>query len=104
MPTPQETERSAQQLAARRILGAMAHSMDEGIGPILDALDETGAADNTFLLFFSDNGGHGGVGSNHPWRGAKSSAFEGGVRVAAAGALAGAYPGRIDNRSASDES
>ena len=83
--------RAEAQLANRRILGAMNHSLDEGIGRILDALDAAGIADNTLVLFSSDNGGVGGVGSNYPLRGAKASAFEGGIRVAAAAR----WPGKI---------
>lgn len=77
--------------ANRRILGAMIHSLDQGIGRILDALDEAGIADSTFVLFSSDNGGVGGVGENVPLRGAKASVFEGGIRVAAAAR----WPGKI---------
>ncbi len=39
-------------LSNRRIAGAMVHSMDVGIGRILDALDEAGVADETLVWFF----------------------------------------------------
>ena len=68
----------------RRIHAAMVHSLDEGVGRILDTLDEHGMAENTLVLFFSDNGGSVGIGDNGPYRGAKGSVFEGGTRVAAA--------------------
>ncbi len=68
----------------RRITAAMGESLDTGVGRILDALDAHGIADNTFVLFFSDNGGVVGVGDNTPFRGAKASVYEGGIRVAAA--------------------
>ena len=68
----------------RRITAAMGESLDTGVGRILDALDAHGMADNTFVLFFSDNGGVVGVGDNTPFRGAKASVYEGGIRVAAA--------------------
>ncbi len=61
---------------------AMVDSMDQAIGDILDALDEQGVADNTIVLFFSDNGGYynfGGV--NKPLRGGKLQTYEGGIRV-----------------------
>ncbi len=83
---------SAQQTADRRILGAMVHSMDEGVGRILDAIDEAGIAEDTLVLFSSDNGGVGGVGENAPLRGAKQSVFEGGIRVAAAALWPGTIP------------
>jgi len=54
--------------------------MDTVIGEVLAALDETGQAENTIILFFSDNGGSGN-GGNAPLRGAKSTMWEGGLRV-----------------------
>jgi len=39
------------------VYAAMIDSMDQGIGRILKALDETGTAENTLVLFLSDNGG-----------------------------------------------
>lgn len=70
--------------ANRRILGGMTASLDEGVGRILGAIDESGERNNTLVLFFSDNGGVGGIGDNRPLNGAKATAFEGGIRVAAA--------------------
>ena len=61
---------------------AMVDSLDQAIGHILDALEAEGVADNTIVLFFSDNGGIEAFGaSNKPLRGGKLTAFEGGVRV-----------------------
>ncbi|MCE2560020.1 MAG: sulfatase-like hydrolase/transferase [Acidobacteria bacterium] len=68
----------------RRVHAAMVHSLDEGVGRVLDAIDDHGIAENTLVLFFSDNGGSVGIGDNGPYRGAKGSVFEGGTRVAAA--------------------
>ncbi len=85
------SEGGERRLANRRILGAMTHALDQAVGRILDALDEAGIADSTFVLFSSDNGGVGGVGENAPLRGAKASVFEGGIRVAAAAR----WPGKI---------
>lgn len=76
----------------RKILGAMVHSLDQGVGKILDAIDQTGIASDTFVLFSSDNGGVGGIGENTPLRGAKASVFEGGIRVAAAARWPGQIP------------
>ena len=39
------------------VYAAMIDRMDQGIGQILDALEETGQAENTLFLFLSDNGG-----------------------------------------------
>ena len=54
--------------------------MDASIGKMLDLLDEKGIADNTIVIFFSDNGGSGGA-SNGPLRGRKAQTWEGGIRV-----------------------
>ncbi len=67
----------------RQTLAAMIRSMDQGVGRILDALDQNGIAGNTLVWFFSDNGGV-GAGDNRPLRAGKATVFEGGIRVAAA--------------------
>lgn len=67
----------------KKIYAAMVRSLDKGIGRILDALDTHGIAENTLVLFFSDNGGVKQVSSNAPYRGGKFSVLEGGVRVCA---------------------
>ncbi len=65
-----------------RTYAAMVDSMDQAIGKILAAIDEKGIADNTFVLFLSDNGAT-PSGDNRPWRSGKGSVYEGGVRVPA---------------------
>ena len=67
----------------RRIYAAMVHSMDLAVGKVLDALDSNRLSENTFVLFFSDNGGV-GPGDNTPLRGHKAQVLEGGIRVCAA--------------------
>lgn len=54
--------------------------MDASIGKMLDLLDEKGIADNTIVVFFSDNGGSGGA-DNSPLKGKKAQMWEGGIRV-----------------------
>ena len=66
----------------KRIYAAMVDSMDQAIGKILTAIDARGITDNTFVLFFSDNGAT-RYGDNGPWRSGKGSVYEGGVRVPA---------------------
>ncbi|MCK4293626.1 MAG: sulfatase-like hydrolase/transferase [Planctomycetes bacterium] len=67
--------------ARRKRFMAAVTCMDEAIGQILDLLDEHNLADNTIVIFFSDNGGSGGGADNSPLRGGKSRVFEGGLRV-----------------------
>ncbi|WOJ96341.1 sulfatase [Congregibacter brevis] len=67
-----------------RVYAAMIRALDRSVGRINAALEEEGLADNTVVLFTSDNGGPGYLGLpdvNHPFRGWKISQFEGGIRV-----------------------
>ena len=67
--------------AARRLeYAASITAMDAAIGRVLGLLDQYNIADNTIVIFFSDNGG-GGASDNTPLRGAKGQMFEGGLRV-----------------------
>ena len=59
---------------------AMIESTDQGVGRIMDKLDELGLTDNTVVFFFSDNGGVKGITSNQPLRGGKGMLYEGGIR------------------------
>ncbi|NNJ26506.1 Choline-sulfatase [Planctomycetes bacterium LzC2] len=57
---------------------AMVESLDGAVGKVLDALEATGNADRTLVVFYSDNGGH------IPTEGLadkKASLLEGGLRV-----------------------
>ena len=58
----------------------MVRHMDEGIGRILAALAATGAADNTLVVFTSDNGGE-RYSDTWPLVGKKMDLLEGGIRV-----------------------
>ena len=61
---------------------AMIESLDDSVGVVLDKLDELGLADNTVVVFTSDNGGvAGSVTSNVPLRSGKGTTYEGGDRV-----------------------
>ena len=59
---------------------AMVESVDHSVRDVLAKLDELELADNTIVLFFSDNGGYLGATSNHPLRGGKGMLYEGGIR------------------------
>lgn len=66
------------------VYAAMVESMDVAVGRILAALDDLGLADNTLVIFTSDNGGlstaEGMPTSNLPFRGGKGWVYEGGIR------------------------
>lgn len=63
-----------------RPFAAAVTCMDAAIGEILAALEKSGRAKNTLILFLSDNGGSGN-GGNAPLRGHKGTMWEGGLRV-----------------------
>ena len=67
---------------------AMVTQLDADVGKILDLLREKGLAENTLVIFTSDNGPHAEGGadpkwfdSNGPYRGIKRDLYEGGIRV-----------------------
>ena len=69
---------------------AMVHSLDDNVGKMLDAIDRLGIAENTIVIFYSDNGGNmynlvdgTTATSNAPFRGGKATMYEGGIRVPA---------------------
>ncbi|WCL53849.1 sulfatase-like hydrolase/transferase [Gimibacter soli] len=67
-----------------RVYGAMIRAVDRAVGKVEAALDKAGIADNTMVIFTSDNGGASYIGFpdiNKPYRGWKASFFEGGIRV-----------------------
>jgi len=74
------------------VYAAMIASVDESVGRVMRVLDELKLADNTLVIFSSDNGGVGGyqregitfaksTTDNAPLRGGKGMLYEGGVRV-----------------------
>jgi arylsulfatase A-like enzyme len=67
-----------------RVYAAMIRALDRSVGRIMATLEEQGLADNTIVMFSSDNGGPGYIGLpdiNAPYRGWKLTNFEGGLRV-----------------------
>lgn len=79
-----QLSRLMRQPSARPMYAAVVDGMDQAIGNVLDTLDQEGIADNTIVLFFSDNGGAAyasGGADNVPLRGGKGETWEGGIRV-----------------------
>jgi arylsulfatase A-like enzyme len=67
------------------VYAGLVETMDDAVGVVLNALDELGLAENTIVIFTSDNGGVSAgdafATSNLPLRGGKGYQFEGGIRV-----------------------
>jgi len=83
----------------RAKLAALIEHLDDGIGRVIACLEETGHAQNTLVLFASDNGGslpHGA--NNGPLAGGKQDMLEGGLRVP----MCAVWPDRIAPGTTSD--
>ena len=76
----------------------MVETLDHLVGRLLAALNELGLADNTLVVFTSDNGGHPAYSANGPLRGSKWNLHEGGIRVP----WIVRWPGRVPAGSVSD--
>ncbi|MDT7829336.1 arylsulfatase [Pricia sp. S334] len=84
---------------------AMIDVLDDQVGDIMAKVDDLGLADNTIIIFTSDNGPHeeGGADpeyfdSNGPFKGVKRDLYEGGIRVP----MIASWPGRIAPGSKTD--
>jgi arylsulfatase A-like enzyme len=92
-------ERAPEMDEKRAMNVAFVEHLDAAIGRVLDALDKTGLASETLVVFTADNGGslpH--AQNNHPWRDGKQSHYDGGLRVP----FMARWPGRIQAGSRSD--
>lgn len=79
------------ELPNRRKFAAMVLALDDGVGQVMEALNQQGVADNTIVVFISDNGSpsgqaKGGVANDYMsstggLRGWKGDTYEGGIRV-----------------------
>ncbi len=96
--SPEETD-------PKKRYDAVVYALDAAVGRVLDALEESGQADDTFLFFFSDNGGFRldrkglDVGINAPLRSGGVTCWEGGLRVPAFVR----WPGKVAAGSVIDE-
>jgi arylsulfatase A-like enzyme len=79
-----ESPRKNRTVQQHAVYAGMVESMDAAVGKVLDALDDHGVADDTLVIFFSDNGGlstsEGSPTSNLPYRAGKGWTYEGGIR------------------------
>ncbi|MDF1811341.1 MAG: sulfatase-like hydrolase/transferase [Verrucomicrobiales bacterium] len=75
----------------RETYAKMIESLDDSVGNLVKALEETGQRKNTLIVFASD---HGAIrpGDNGPYRDFKSTLFEGGIRVP----LIANWPGHLE--------
>jgi arylsulfatase A-like enzyme len=80
-----EGDRQVRTIQSNPTYAAMVEGMDQAVGKVLRALRESGQADNTIIVFTSDNGGlstsEGHPTSNLPLRAGKGWLYEGGIRV-----------------------
>ena len=85
-------EREPDLTPLRTAIVALIEHLDDGIGKVLQALEDNGQRENTLVIFASDNGGDVGCGgTNGPLRGGKTQMWEGGVRVPAVAS----WPGHV---------
>jgi len=79
-----EGDREARQVQDHAVYAGMVAALDESVGRLLDELEELGLADDTIVIFMSDNGGlstsEGSPTSNLPLRAGKGWTYEGGIR------------------------
>lgn len=82
----------------RNLHAAQVSTMDERIGQLMAVVDDLGLREKTLIIFQSDHGHsveertHFGGGNAGPYRGAKFSLFEGGIRVPAIVSMPGMIP------------
>jgi arylsulfatase A-like enzyme/endonuclease/exonuclease/phosphatase family metal-dependent hydrolase len=81
---PTDETRRVRMIQRHATYAAMVEAMDQAVGKVLDQLDRLGLAENTAIVFTSDNGGlstaEGSPTSNHPLRAGKGWLYEGGIR------------------------
>ena len=79
--------------------GAMIEAMDLAMGRLLASLESLGQAEDTLVVFTSDNGGFAGVSDCRPLRESKGHLYEGGIRVP----MVVRWPGQVEAGSLNHE-
>jgi arylsulfatase A len=77
---------------------AMIEALDDSVGKMMDWLDGKKLAENTLVIFVSDNGGEMNYTSNAPLRAGKGTLYEGGIRVP----MIARWPGKIEPGTTND--
>jgi len=79
-----EPPKEVRQVQEHAVYAAMVEEMDRAVGKVLKTLDDHHLAEDTIVVFFSDNGGlstsEGSPTSNLPFRAGKGWIYEGGIR------------------------
>lgn len=87
---------------------ALIEGMDKSLGDLMDWVEESGQADNTVIIFMSDNGGLSSSSrwrdgklhvQNYPLNSGKGSAYEGGIREP----MIVSWPGKVEAASKCDK-
>lgn len=93
--------------SALQVYAAVITDVDRQVGRLLEKLEQLGIAENTLVIFSSDNGPapiwgvptlHSGTGSVGPLRGCKASLYEGGIRVP----FIARWPGKVPSDKVDD--
>ena len=77
------------------IYAAMIETMDQAVGNVMQAVERNGIAENTLIVFTSDNGGAYHISRQWPLRAGKGAFYEGGIREPMIVYMKGKYEGGI---------
>lgn len=91
-------EKQATKAHYNPIYAAMIETMDEAVGNVLKAVNRNGIAENTLIVFTSDNGGVYHISRQWPLRAGKGSFYEGGIREPLIVYMKGKYEGGITRK------
>lgn len=94
-PLPLDSPLWAQGNAPPDVYRNMIERMDECIGKVFTAIEDSGQLENTLIVFAGDNGGTRSA-RNAPFSGFKGSTYEGGIRVPAIARWDGVLPAGVE--------